>query len=69
MSEQRQYDLRQRGVIPGPEDSESSGAAEPLETARAQLDRIYAAADSILDDIRLGNSEEFLARVRQSGGE
>jgi hypothetical protein len=69
MSEQRQYDsvdqAQQTGAPGGdPADSESR-----LAEARAQLAGVYAAADAILDGIRLGNNERFLEQVRQSGGQ
>ena len=69
MNDQRQHGTRQEGLLPGPEGPDAAASAERLAAARDQLQRIYAAADSILDDIRLGNSERFLEQVRQSGGE
>jgi hypothetical protein len=69
MNDQRQHGTRQEGLLPGPAGPDASGSAERLASARDQLERIYAAADAILDDIRLGDSERFLEQVRQSGGE
>lgn len=68
MNEQRQHATRQQGLLPGLAPG-ASDPAERLAAARAQLERIYAAADSILDDIRLGDNERFLDQVRQSGGQ
>ena len=54
---------------------DAAGAADAapgekkLAEARVELAQIYAAADSILDGIRMGDSQRFLERVRQSGGE
>ena len=69
MNDQLQHGTRQEGLQPGAEGPEAADSAERLAAARDQLNRIYAAADSILDDIRLGNSERFLEQVRQSGGQ
>ena len=69
MSDQRQHETRQDTLPPGAPNAEESESAERLAANRDHLERIYATADSILDDIRLGNSERFLEQVRQSGGE
>lgn len=69
MNDQLQHGTQHEGLRPGPQGPEAADSAERLAAARDQLNRIYAAADSILDDIRLGNSERFLEQVRQSGGE
>lgn len=69
MNDQRQRPTRQEGLLPAQEDPDAAASAERLAAARNQLERIYAAADSILEDIRLSNSERFLEQVRQSGGE
>ena len=71
MSEQRQHDdvsdaqLQPRAGGDGDGDAGAGGLA----AARGELDRLYAAADSILDGIRQGNSTRFLEQVRQRGGE
>jgi hypothetical protein len=69
MNDQRQHSIRQEGLLPGAADSDAADSAERLASAREQIDRIHAAADSILDEIRLSNSERFLEQARQSGGE
>ena len=70
-SEQRQHDhvndsLRPGGAA-GPGDSPGSDAK--LAEARTRLAQVYAAADAILDGIRMGDSQRFLDQSRQSGGE
>lgn len=69
MSNQRQIDSQQSTLIAGAEGPEAADSAARLSEARDQLDRIYAAAESILEGIRQGNNERFLEQVRQSGGE
>ena len=69
MNDQRQHGTRQEESRPGTESPAAADSGERLTAAREQLDRIYAAADSILDNIRLGDNERFLEQVRQSGGE
>ena len=69
MSEQRQHDSVNEGLGPNADNDDLSGSVARLADARAKLDSVYAAADAILDGIRLGNSERFLDQVRQSGGE
>lgn len=69
MNEQRQHGPRQRALLPGAHDSEPSESDQRLAAAREQLRGIYAAADAILDDIRLANNERFLEQARQSGGQ
>lgn len=66
MSEQRRYEHTDPLLRPL-DASPPEGAG--LDEARAELDALYASADAILDDIRTGNTEQFLERVRQSGGE
>jgi hypothetical protein len=46
-----------------------AGGEGRLAEARNDLAQIYAAADAILDSIRMGDSQRFLDQVRQSGGE
>ena len=71
MNDQLQHGTRQEGLQPGAEDHGAAESAERLAAARDHLNRLYAAADAILDDIRLGNSnsERFLEQVRQCGGQ
>jgi len=69
MSEQRQHDSVNEGLRPHADGVDPSGSEARLAGTRAELDQVYAAADAILDGIRLGNSERFLEQVRQSGGE
>ena len=72
MNDQRQHPTRPQEQLPGPEGAEtaaSAASAERLAASREQLDQIYAAADSILDEIDLSNNARFLEQVRQSGGE
>lgn len=69
MNDQRQLGTRQEALRPGGHGPDDPAATERLAEARNHLDRIYAAADSILDSIRLAGSERFLEQVRQSGGQ
>lgn len=69
MSEQRQHDNVNEMQRSDGGPTASTGSEARLAEARAELDQVYAAADAILDGIRLGNSERFLNQVRQSGGE
>jgi hypothetical protein len=69
MHDQRQHDARQRGAPPGPDGADDPAAAEQLSAARDSLDRIYAAADAILDQIERADNARFLAQVRQAGGQ
>jgi hypothetical protein len=69
MNDQRQHGTRQEGLRPVEDGPDAAHSAERLAAARDQLDPIYAAAQSILDGIRSGNSERFLEQVQQSGGE
>ena len=67
-NEQRQHaasDIQRAGSA----DDDTSASAERLARARAQLASVYAAADAILDGIRLDDNERFLQQVRQSGGQ
>ena len=70
MIEQRQHNDLPDGLLRplGGGDNASAGAAR-LTAARRELDQLYAAADAILDRIRLGNSTLFLQQVRQSSGQ
>ena len=69
MSDQRQIGPSQCGPLPAPAAGDAPAAAERLAASRDELDRIYASADAILDQIGLANSARFLEQVRQSGGQ
>ena len=69
MSEQRQHDSVNEVLQPDADGDDPAGSAARLADARAELAGVYAAADAILDGIRLGNTERFLEQVRQSGGQ
>lgn len=69
MSEQRQHDNLTDGLRPSANGDDATGGVERLADARAELEEVYAAADAILEGIRLGNSERFLEQIRQSGGQ
>lgn len=69
MNDQLQHGTRQEGLRPDDDGVDAAHSAERLAEARSQLDPVYAAAQSILDNLRLGNSERFLEQVQQSGGE
>jgi hypothetical protein len=69
MSEQRIHTTRQESILPRDDDADAVASAERLAASRDQLDRIYAAADAILDDINQTNSARFLEQARQSGGQ
>ena len=68
MNEQRQHGTSEIQRA-GTGDDETAASAERLARARAQLAGVYAAADAILDGIRLDDNERFLQQVRQSGGQ
>jgi hypothetical protein len=71
MSQQRQHDHVNDTLRPGDAGSagDPAGGDGKLAEARTELAQIYAAADAILDGIRIGDSQRFLDQVRQSGGE
>jgi hypothetical protein len=69
MNEQHQHAAQPREPRLAPAGAEPTDSGERLAAARVELDRIYAAADAILDRIRLANNERFLEQVRQSGGQ
>jgi len=69
MSQQRQHEnVNDAQHIAGAGDVPAGSDARLVE-ARAELARAYAAADAILDEIRLESPERFLEQVRQSGGQ
>jgi methylphosphotriester-DNA--protein-cysteine methyltransferase len=69
MSQLRQHTAQQQPPVPGGGDSADSAAATRLAAARDRLDRVYAAADDIIERIGLADSARFLDQVRQSGGQ
>lgn len=69
MNDQRQFDPRQQSLLPTPEGPGATGSAERLAAAREGLERIYASADAILDQLDQASNSRFLEQVRQSGGE
>ena len=69
MNEQRQHGTRQQAPLPGAQGPDAAGSAERLAAARDQLERIYAAADVILERIDLADNARFLEQARQSGGQ
>jgi hypothetical protein len=69
MSEQRQHDSVNEGLRTGAGGDDPAASEARLAEARAALANVYAAADAILDGIRLANQERFLEQVRQSGGQ
>jgi hypothetical protein len=69
MSEQRQHNSVNEGLRTSADGDDPAGSEARLAEARAALANVYAAADAILDGIRLGNQERFLEQVRQSGGQ
>jgi hypothetical protein len=69
MNDQGQRGTRQQTPGPGPAAPEEAGSAERLAASRDHLSRIYAAADSILDQIDFADNARFLDQVRQSGGQ
>jgi hypothetical protein len=69
MSEQRQHGMRQEASRADKDGPDAENGAARLAATRTQLGAIYAAAESILAGIRVGNSERFLEQVQQSGGE
>lgn len=42
---------------------------DELESVRTEVDRIVSAANGVFDRLRATNSEEFLSRSRQTGGQ
>lgn len=69
MSEQRLHDTLSEVLnSPAAGDGAADGVAR-LAGARAELDRVYAAADAILDGLDPHNSMRFLEQTRQSGGQ
>ena len=69
MSEQRQHNSVNEGLRAGADGDDPAASAARLARARAELANVYAAADAILDGIRLDDNERFLEQVRQSGGQ
>jgi hypothetical protein len=70
MSEQRLHDELPDALLrPRVGGDDLSASADRLADARGELNRLYAAADAILDGIRQGNSTRFLEQIRQSSGE
>jgi hypothetical protein len=69
MSEQRQHDKVNAELRTDAGGNDPAGSTARLAEVRAELDNVYAAADAILDGIRVGDSERFLEQVRQSGGQ
>jgi hypothetical protein len=69
MNEQRQHHTASEGLRAGAAGDDPAASAARLTRARAQLANVYAAADAILDGIRLDDNERFLEQVRQSGGQ
>ena len=57
---------RQLGLGPGGNDSND---ANSLAETRASLDRLFAVATDAFDRMRTTNSQEFLHRSRQTGGQ
>ena len=70
MNEQRhRHAEQQRAPLTGPEAPDAAASAERLAASRDQLDRIYATADAILDEIDIASNARFLEQARQSGGQ
>lgn len=75
MNDQRQFGARQQTAAAGPAGPEaadsagSAGSAQRLAASRDHLSRIYASADSILDQIDDAGNARFLEQARQSGGQ
>jgi len=49
--------------------SGTGGESGGLSEQRAQLDRLFAAAERAFDGLDLSNSQEFLNASRQTGGQ
>jgi hypothetical protein len=69
MNEQRQRNTNDQQQQMGVQGGDGAGSESRLADTRAELANVYAAADAILDGIRLGDNERFLEQVRQSGGQ
>lgn len=69
MSQQRQHEILNDAQHISSGGDAPTGSDTRLAEARAELARAYAAADAILDEIRLESPERFLEQVRQSGGQ
>lgn len=68
MSDQQMQSLRQQ-PLSGATDAVELGSPEQLEASRAQLDRLFSAADSILAGLREQDNTRFLEGLRQAGGQ
>jgi len=49
--------------------SGAGGAADSLAETRADVDRLFAVASKSFQSMTEGNSQEFLKRSRQTGGQ
>ena len=47
----------------------ADGAGEQLASIRADADQIFAVASDVFERVRATNSEDFLRRSRQTGGQ
>ena len=49
--------------------ADEGDTASPLTDARAEVDRLFAVAAKSFENMSEGNSQEFLRRSRQTGGQ
>ena len=67
--QQQQHAQLPVGVRLGRVGGSAAASGEQLRVGRDRLDKIFAIANSVLENIRVSNNQRFFEQVRQSGSE